>query len=127
MSVTLLRNTFLYSGFVIYMDLSKQICTGGMVSSLLTVPDGTQLTPFFKGAVCANLAWLTVWPGDVIKTQRQSGNYEGVSALRLLQENIATGRLYKGVLPGLVRSTIANGSSMVVYEMLHVALSKQFG
>ena len=79
------------------------------------------------GAICANLAWLTVWPGDVVKTQRQSGNYDGVSSLGLLKENIATGRLYKGVLPGLARSTIANGLSMVVYEMTHVALSKYYG
>ena len=28
--VTLLRNTFLYSGFVIYMDLSKQLCAAGL-------------------------------------------------------------------------------------------------
>lgn len=125
-SVTLLRNTFLYSGFVIYMDLSKQLCNAGLVPGLLTVPDGSQLTPFWKGAICANLAWLTVWPGDVVKTQRQSGNYEGVSSLSLLKENIATGRLYKGVLPGLARSTIANGTSMVVYEMTHVALSQHY-
>ena len=125
-SVTLLRNTFLYSSFVIYMDLSKQLCHAGVVPGVLTVSDGSQLTPFWKGAICANLAWLTVWPGDVVKTQRQSGNYEGVSALGLLKENIATGRMYKGVLPGLGRSTIANGSSMVVYEMTHVALSEYY-
>jgi hypothetical protein len=125
-SVTLHRNKFLCSGFVIYMDLSKQLCHAGLVPGLLTVPDGSQLTPFWKGAICANLAWLTVWPGDVVKTQRQSGNYEGVSSLSLLKENIATGRLYKGVLPGLARSTIANGTSMVVYEMTHVALSQHY-
>jgi hypothetical protein len=49
-----------------------------------------------------------------------------VSSLSLLKENIATGRLYKGVLPGLARSTIANGTSMVVYEATHVALSQHY-
>jgi len=125
-SITLLRNTFLYSGFVIYMDLSKQLCGAGYVPGVLTVTDGSQLTPFFKGAICANLAWLTIWPGDVIKTQRQSGNYEGVSAMTLLKQNIASGKLYRGVMPGLARSTLANGLSMVVYEMAHTALSERF-
>ena len=31
------------------------------------VPGG--LGPFWTGAICANLAWLTIWPIDVVKSQ----------------------------------------------------------
>lgn len=67
-------------------------------------------------------------PFDVVKTQQQSGNYdESKSTLMLLKENIKTGRLFRGVVPGLVRSSIANGSSMVIYEQVHTALTEKFG
>jgi solute carrier family 25 carnitine/acylcarnitine transporter 20/29 len=91
-------------------------------------PDGGSLTPFAKGAICANLAWLTVWPADVVKTQRQSGIYcADASALSLLRSNMASGRMFRGVVPGLVRSTIANGTSMVMYEWVHRTLTKELG
>jgi len=125
--VTLGRNTFLYSAFVVYMDLSKQLCAAGCVPAALTVAGGGSLTPFAKGAICANFAWLTVWPADVVKTQRQSGNYAGVGLQQLLRANVASGALFRGLVPGLSRSTIANGSSMVVYEYVHKALSERYG
>lgn len=126
--VTLARNTVLYSAFMIYIDLSKQACRAGHVPSILMTEEKNGLAPFAKGAICANLAWLTVWPADVVKTQRQSGNYDNnKSTLTLLQENMRTGRLFRGVLPGLVRSTIANGSSMVVYEWVQRTLTKHLG
>lgn len=124
--VTLARNTVLYAGFMMYIDLAKQLCRGGHVPAILMTDDKQNLSPFPKGAICANMAWLTVWPADVIKTQRQSGNYATKSTFQLLKDNIKTGRLYRGVLPGLVRSTIANGSSMVVYEYVATTLTKKF-
>ncbi len=39
----------------------------------------SNLPPFLLGAVAANLAWLTIWPIDVIKSQIQSGRFEGLS------------------------------------------------
>ncbi|CAJ1953684.1 unnamed protein product [Cylindrotheca closterium] len=124
--VTLARNVSLFSCFVVYLDISKQACQAGYVPSFLMQPSGDGLSPFAKGAICANLAWLTIWPLDVLKTQRQSGNYEGQSAMQLLKTNLQTGRLFRGVLPGLFRSTIANGSSMVVYELVHTNLTRTF-
>ncbi|OEU20046.1 mitochondrial carrier [Fragilariopsis cylindrus CCMP1102] len=124
--VTLARNTVLYAGFMVYIDLAKQLCRSGHVPAILMTDDKQNLSPFPKGAICANMAWLTVWPADVIKTQRQSGNYATKSTFQLLKDNIKTGRLYRGVLPGLVRSTIANGSSMVVYEYVATTLTKKF-
>jgi hypothetical protein len=55
-SATMLRNSLLFATFMIYIDLSKQVVPGG-------------LGPFWTGAVCANLAWLTTWPMDVAKSQ----------------------------------------------------------
>ena len=100
---TVFRNSFLFSTFVIYIDISKQIVPGG-------------LSPFWLGSICSNLAWLTVWPLDVAKSQLQSGNYQGQSYFQLLGTVIRSGRLFQGIVPGLVRSTFANGCSMVVYK-----------
>eukprot|EP00537_Pseudo-nitzschia_pungens_P002174 CAMPEP_0172363172 /NCGR_PEP_ID=MMETSP1060-20121228/6594_1 /TAXON_ID=37318 /ORGANISM="Pseudo-nitzschia pungens, Strain cf. cingulata" /LENGTH=282 /DNA_ID=CAMNT_0013085855 /DNA_START=400 /DNA_END=1248 /DNA_ORIENTATION=- len=125
--VTLARNTVLYTAFMVYIDASKALCRNGYVPKIMTTPDGERLSPFCKGAICANLAWLTCWPADVVKTQRQSGNYARTSStLELLGENFRNGRLFRGLVPGLVRSTIANGSSMVVYEYVLTTLTQKF-
>ena len=55
-SATMVRNAFLFGSFVVYIDLSKQAVDGG-------------LGPFWTGAVCSNLAWLTIWPLDVVKVR----------------------------------------------------------
>lgn len=100
---TVFRNSFLFSSFMIYIDISKVLVPGG-------------LGPFWTGAICANLAWLTIWPIDVVKSQVQSGKFPGRSALSLFLENMTSVRsLYRGLLPGLTRSFLANGCSMVVY------------
>ncbi|RYH13126.1 MC/SLC25 family protein [archaeon] len=102
-SATILRNSILFSCFVFYIDLSKQLVPGG-------------LGPFWTGAISANLAWLTIWPLDVVKSQIQSGNYNDRTISQLLKENFKNGTFYRGVVPGLTRSFISNGVSMVVYE-----------
>ena len=126
--ITLGRNAVLFGAFVVYVDLAKQACKAGYVPTVLMDEKQTNLSPFAKGAICANLAWLTVWPADVVKTMRQSGNYDGnMSSLSLLKDNIKNGRAFRGLVPGLIRSTIANGSSMVVYEMVESSLSEHLG
>lgn len=113
--VTILRNTALFCSFSIYRDLLPNFVSG-------------DISPFWMGAICSNLAWLTVWPLDVIKSQRQSGNYESRSSISLSREAAQTHHLYRGLLPGLGRSTVANGCAMVAYkkieEMADVALPK---
>jgi len=59
--ITLLRNTVLYTAFMMYIDLSKQACQSGYVPTILLDESQMGLTPFAKGAICANMAWLTVW------------------------------------------------------------------
>lgn len=60
-AITLVRNTVLYASFMVYIDLAKQACRAGYVPTLLMNEEQNNLTPFVKGAICANLAWLTVW------------------------------------------------------------------
>jgi solute carrier family 25 (mitochondrial carnitine/acylcarnitine transporter), member 20/29 len=109
-SATIFRNSFLFSFFMIYVDISKQ-----------TVPNGG-LSPFWTGAICSNLAWLTIWPLDVVKSQLQSGRYEGRGYGSLVVDLMKSGKLFRGVLPGLTRSTIANGLSMMVYKRVEAWL-----
>lgn len=125
-AVTMGRNVLLFASFVLWIDASKEACKRNLVPEFFTTEDGKGLRPFAKGAVAANMAWLTVWPLDVVKTQRQSGNYQGKGTLHLLTENMRSGLIFRGVIPGLVRSTVANGSSMVVYENVHTFLSNMF-
>lgn len=100
---TMLRNSLLFSSFVIYMDAAARLVPGG-------------LSPFWSGAICSNLAWLTVWPLDVAKSQIQSGLHAHKSIAALVLANMRSGAVYKGLLPGLARSFLANGCSMVVYR-----------
>lgn len=108
---TIFRNAFLFGSFVVYIDISKQLIPGG-------------LSPFWSGAICANLAWLTVWPMDVAKSQLQSGNYAGKSFVYLVRDVITSGKLFRGLIPGLTRSTIANGCGMFVYKKIENGLTE---
>lgn len=85
------------------------------------------LGPFWTGAICSNLAWLTIWPLDVVKSQIQSGHerYRDKTYRYLFVENIRSGLLFRGIMPGLLRSFIANGCSMVVYNKV-LELIKQY-
>lgn len=100
---TMFRNSFLFCSFMIYVDMSKQLVPGG-------------LGAFWTGAICSNLAWLTVWPLDVVKSQVQSGKFANKSIPALLLHNFQNGAVFRGLMPGLVRSFVANGCSMVVYN-----------
>jgi len=112
--ITLARNAFLFASFAVYADWSKLLVPGG-------------LGPFWTGAVCANLAWLTIWPLDVAKSQMQSGNYRGASLPALLVASARSGMLFRGLLPGLVRSTVANGTAMVAFAHTKTVLETRFG
>mmetsp|Transcript_8430 Transcript_8430/g.18926 ORF Transcript_8430/g.18926 Transcript_8430/m.18926 type:complete len:194 (+) Transcript_8430:478-1059(+) len=112
---TLFRNSFLFSSFVIYMDILKQ---------QLHQHDMT-LSPFLKAGLCANLAWFSVWPLDVVKTRRQSGKYEGRSLVWLLKDAMRKGDMYRGLSAGMLRSFIANGVSMEVYTAVERELKKK--
>ncbi len=99
-SAITVRNAFLFGLFVINLDVASYLAPA--LSSYA----------FVKGALCANVAWLAVWPIDVVRARRQSGLYGGASSWDILRQLVASRSLYAGVLPGLARSTIANGVGM---------------
>lgn len=113
---TVVRNSFLFSGFVIYLDIFKQ---------QMEMRDMT-VTPFVKAGICANMAWLTIWPLDVVKTRRQSGKYDGKSVAWLLGDALRRGNMYRGLSVGMLRSFLANGASMEVYTIVEKELKKRF-
>lgn len=102
---TLFRNSIMFCVFMIYIDLSKQIVPGGLGS-------------FWTGAICSNIAWLTIWPLDVAKSQVQSGDkvYSNMRYIDLMKDIVKKRLLFRGLLPGLTRSSIANGFSMMAYD-----------
>mmetsp|Transcript_73539 Transcript_73539/g.185813 ORF Transcript_73539/g.185813 Transcript_73539/m.185813 type:complete len:289 (-) Transcript_73539:423-1289(-) len=104
-AVTITRNAGLFCAFSVYRDLVPPLIPGG-------------LSPFWTGALCSNLAWLTIWPLDVVKSQRQSGNFCGHSSISLLADAARGGLLFRGLVPGLLRSTMANGCAMVAYKKI---------
>ena len=111
LGITTARNTGLFAVFVCWIDVTRPL----------------GLHPFFSGALCSNLSWLMLWPMDVVKTQRQSGKFGDASALSLLSRAASTGMLYRGLVPGLIRSSVANGTSMYVYKRVHAELSRLAG
>jgi solute carrier family 25 carnitine/acylcarnitine transporter 20/29 len=80
------------------------------------------LGPFLKGGVCATTGWMIVWPFEVLKNRVQA-NTEGfgpevgwVTRARGIVARTGVRGLFRGIGPGVARSLIANGSSMVVYS-----------
>lgn len=114
---TLFRNSFLFSSFVIYMDIFRQ-----------EIEEKRQYTVYtgIKAGICANIAWATVWPLDVVKTRRQSGKYGGKSLGWLLRDAFRNGDMYRGLTMGMLRSFIANGVSMEVYTVVERVLKGHF-
>ena len=84
------------------MDISRQLTDG-------------QLSPFWTGALCSNMAWLTFWPLDVVKSRMQSGRYDGMGMWALLRDTAKSGAIYRGLGPGLMRSFVSNGVGMEAY------------
>ena len=110
--VTIFRNSILFSSFMIYIDISKQL--GG-------------LPPFLTGGICSCMAWLTIWPLDVAKSRIQSGYFDSQKGLfGILRSLYKGGNLYAGVIPGLTRSFIANGISMVVYKKVENFIAEKY-
>ena len=94
---TVLRNSFLFGSFVLYMDISRIY---------------VELSPFWLGSICANLAWLTIWPLDVVKTHIQADTTGKRSFVESIIQIGKTGALFRGLAPGLARSFIANGQCL---------------
>lgn len=45
-----------------FWSIGTTMRTDGMVSKLVPFWMPGDISPFWTGAICSNLAWLTVWP-----------------------------------------------------------------
>lgn len=75
------------------------------------------LGPFLVQGVTTTLAWWVVWPLEFMKSQAQ-GTERKMSTLKrmllIMRERGGFFALYRGIVPGTMRSFVANGTSMVV-------------
>ncbi|KAK3089938.1 hypothetical protein FSP39_007797 [Pinctada imbricata] len=74
--------------------------------------------PFLTSGIAATLAWWIVWPLEYMKCQVQCDYGKRVSVIErmkiIVRERGGFFALYRGILPGTIRSFLANGTSMVV-------------
>lgn len=94
--------------------------------------------PFFSGGVAASTAWIVCWPLEIAKNQIAANNSGGPTSIhgRLMHifknhglKGFSRGftknskiflqkrkKLFLGIVPGLLRSLVANGASFAVYS-----------
>lgn len=127
LSITTARNSLLLTNFFILLDVS-----GRHVPQLLDGP----VAPFFKGGICATLAWWTVWPLEVVKSQIQAASKAGASGLdagpltiaarfRFILRTQGIGAFRIGLLAGTLRSIIANGASMLSFQQCRLFVDRR--
>ncbi|XP_023218089.1 mitochondrial ornithine transporter 1-like isoform X2 [Centruroides sculpturatus] len=108
--ITLTRNFGLLTSFFIFIDSGRRHFSEQFQRPILG--------PFLVCGIAATMAWWTVWPLEYVKSQVQ-GNYgkdqSSIKRLRgIIFEKKGIFALYRGILPGSLRSFIANGMSMIV-------------
>jgi len=120
LGVTWARTVGLMGTFFVLVDSLER-----HAPDLVAVP---LLGPFLKGGVCATLGWVVVWPMENLKTQlqaRASGVPADASVFARARHVVAQRGgvlgLYRGIGPGLTRSLLANGMSMVVFDQCQKA------
>ena len=114
----------------IYRGFGVTWCrSSGLMSTFFVITDSGRrhypdvfnspvLGPFITGSVAATVAWWVVWPLEHMKSKVQ-GTYGAdlpvIQRMRLvIKETGGLMGLYRGILPGTIRSSIANGTSFLV-------------
>ena len=76
------------------------------------------LGPFLISGFAATLGWWVVWPLEYMKSQVQGAYGKEQPVLQrmrvVVRERGGFFALYRGILPGTIRSFLANGTSMIV-------------
>ena len=114
-AATWARGTVMLTTFFCLCDYSERAAPQLMARPLLG--------GFLKGGVCATVAWAIAWPLEVAKNKVQGAEgalYKGRSTLAIVRQVAATDGLrglYRGILPGALRSFVANGAGMAVYQL----------
>lgn len=114
---TLYRTLGLFTSFFVLVDYSVRY-----IPDVINAP---LIGPFFKGGICATLAWTLAFPMETAKSVIQSdstGKYKSmrystwVVMKQIYSERGVVKGLYRGFAPGAGRSFVANGVSMIVYS-----------
>lgn len=116
----------------VYRGIGLQLGrTGGVMTTYFVTVDSirrhhpdvfqSKLGQFLASAGAATFGFWVVWPLEVLKNQVQAGTPVGPRGKdATLQERVVAlgkgglGGLYRGILPGTLRSVVSNGFSMVV-------------
>ncbi|XP_067677827.1 mitochondrial substrate carrier family protein S-like [Haliotis asinina] len=84
--------------------------------------------PFLTSGIAATLAWWIVWPLEYMKCQVQCDYGRHVSVMErmkiIVQERGGVLALYRGLMPGTIRSFLANGTSMIVMSFAQRKVSE---
>lgn len=117
--VTCCRSVGLLTVFFVSLDSGRRHVPGAF-----TVP---VVGPFFSGGLAGVMAWLAVWPLEYMKSQVQ-GHYGPEVSVATRMRKVWGERgffgLYRGVVPGLTRSFVATGCSMIVIQHAHRKLTE---
>lgn len=87
---------------------------------------------FIMNGFCSVLAWISIWPLEIVKNQIQSLNpndfNKNYKIINILKENISKNGLLAGIsrgsIPGLVSVFIRSGSAMIVMQNAQRFLTK---
>lgn len=114
-TATWARGTLMLTSFFVLCDYSVKAAP-----DLFAQP---VLGGFLKGGVCATTAWAIAWPLEVVKSRVQSAPGSGIktssgtlASLSCIVRDSGVKGLYRGFLPGALRSFVANGAGMAVYQ-----------
>jgi len=109
------RATVMLTAFFVLCDQSERAAPDVMSRPLLG--------GFIKGGICATMAWGVSWPLEVVKSKVQgveAHRFKGQSMWTILAHtarNEGLRGLYRGFLPGAMRSFAANGVGMAAYQL----------
>ena len=108
------RGTVMLTTFFVLCDYSERAAPELMSRPLLG--------GFLKGGVCATLGWVVAWPLEVAKNKVQGAEraYAGQSTgeiLRGVVRSEGAAGLFRGLVPGAMRSFVANGVGMAVFQL----------
>lgn len=110
LGITLTRNFGLLTSFFIFIDSGRRHFNDQFQRPILG--------PFLVCGIAATMAWWVVWPLEYVKSQVQ-GNYgRDISTIQrikgIIKQKGGLFALYRGILPGSLRSFLANGTSMIM-------------
>jgi hypothetical protein len=97
LAVTTARNTSVIGLFWGIMEVSRHWRE--------SLTDSPALRSFLAGGGCSTVAWLVVFPLDVLKSRAQAPRH-----------GLGGGGLYAGLGAGLLRTVFANGLAMIIYD-----------